>query len=386
MTKKILKLAMLAANGVFGMHCIGAEADNIKEFGFKVDGCDYCVVPDGENAVTYETLPKGMGRENIAVWGFHLPVSGMRAGSACRNSCGGNMGPPHKMIPTLIWSEQLGQCAFVPSTPGGTPSAIENYAFFSSRLRSVCIPRSVKHIRTKAFGWCQELACVSFEPGSELETIEKEAFLGAKFSFFEMPASVSVIGEKTFERCSNLRLVTFSPNSVLEEIGKWAFYGCSSLESIVISPRVSKIHPSTFEHCMSLKTVMFPKDSLLDEIDEYAFAGCCTLESIECPERLERIGKYAFERCNALAVNFEKSQSLRVIETGAFARCGILPEINIPDSVQEIGLGAFYGDKVNISVSPAILKQQLSIETIYNFANKIFEHPSEPPYGDATRH
>jgi hypothetical protein len=73
---------------------------------------------------------------------------------------------------------------------------IEHHAFFTSGLRSICIPRTVEVIGREAFSCCGQLTSVVFESDSRLRRIERSAFfLSSKLTSICIPESIEELGD-----------------------------------------------------------------------------------------------------------------------------------------------------------------------------------------------
>ena len=251
-----------------------------------------------------------------------------------------------------------------------TLTAIGEWMFYYSNLKSVFIPKSVETIEKMAFYACKSLTYVTFEKGSQLKTIGGwssydyfGAFAGCiSLTSIEIPASVETIEAMAFYNCSKLETVTFEKGSMLKTIGggcgstTYSYYGafsnCSSLTSIEIPASVEIIEPAAFYNCPKLETVTFEKGSMLKTIggrrssyDYKSYFGAFSnspITSIEIPASVETIERSAFQGCSKLGtVTFEKDSMLKTIEIDAFSNCSSLTSIGIPASVETID-AAFY--------------------------------------------
>lgn len=90
-------------------------------------------------------------------------------------------------------------------------TGIADKAFtYSSTLKRVVLPDTLKEIGERAFFNCTNLTSVT------------------------IPDSVTTIGKRAFDGCTGLTSVQFGANSKLKKIEKWAFINCPSLKQIVV--------------------------------------------------------------------------------------------------------------------------------------------------------
>ncbi|MBQ2978549.1 MAG: leucine-rich repeat protein [Bacteroidaceae bacterium] len=153
-----------------------------------------------------------------------------------------------------------------------TVKIIDDYAFASTRLQSMVVPKSVTKLGMSAFWGCEEL---------------KQITIGD---------SVEEIGDYAFSRCYNLESVVI-PNSVMS-LGDEAFWSCTNLKSAVIGKGVTRIGNYTFSRCENLTSVTLGESvaTLGDEV----FWSCSSLPSITLPAALQEMGNWCFENCTSL--------------------------------------------------------------------------------------
>ena len=152
---------------------------------------------------------------------------------------------------------QIGRSAFDNCTnltkielPEGI-TEIDEYTFLScNSLQDVTIPTSVNVINRDAFSGCTSLKTVNLP--QNLETIGTGAFFSSGLRSISLPKSVKEIESVAFYFCNDLSSVTL--NDGLSSIGRCAFYGCKSLEDITIPRTVTSIEKSAF-YCCELKTI-----------------------------------------------------------------------------------------------------------------------------------
>ena len=125
------------------------------------------------------------------------------------------------------------------------------------------------------------------------------------------------------------------PDSVTS-IRNGAFYGCSSLQSVVISPD----HPYfSFKNDMligrngilnfALGTIVHAviPDSVTHIINR-AFSGCSSLQSVVIPDSVTSIGEFAFRNCSSLQ-SVVIPDSVTYISDYAFSGCSSLRSVTL---------------------------------------------------------
>ena len=279
-----------------------------------------------------------------------------------------------------------------------TVTVINPYTFYSSRIQSVTIPKSVMAIGEGAFTYCTRNKLVinnssleitkgadshgdiahyanvvitegkeeyikdgdfyfhiesnelAYYAGNDTSITLPSDFKGKKYSIgataFQhneniknvlIPNNVTSIGDYAFSYCTNLTSIEI-PNSVTS-IGNGAFAGCSSFTSIVIPSSVTNIGNNAFQYCTKLVNIEIPNS--ITRIGEYAFSYCTNLTSIEIPSSVTNIGNNAFQYCTKL-VSIEIPNSVTGIGEYAFLNCTGLTSVVIGNSVTSIGGNAFY--------------------------------------------
>lgn len=173
-------------------------------------------------------------------------------------------------------------------------SEIGPYAFYGTRITSICIPATIKSMGEGAFGRSQ-LVDVRFEEGTTISSLPEDAFTGCEhLTHIDIPKSVTEIGPYAFEHCYTLDGVII-PDGV-KRIEKGVFRQCVSLSSIQM-PSVTEIGNSAFEECRSLHRVVLYN---VRTIGTSAFANCYTLYTVCLPKTLEIINEHAFDMCRSI--------------------------------------------------------------------------------------
>lgn len=128
----------------------------------------------------------------------------------------------------------------------------------------------------------------------------------------EVLQKVQKIYRQAFEKNTTLKSLIIGEN--VTELGSASFNLCSSLESVVLSPKI-EILPSRCFRLTKLKKIKM-SDSV-KEIGNYAFWGCDDLKIIAFGKSLESIGAAAFRSIPVEFLNLPAS--LKSIDNGAFS-------------------------------------------------------------------
>jgi hypothetical protein len=109
---------------------------------------------------------------------------------------------------------------------------IESFAFSSSSIESIEIPRNVRFIEGSAFSHTS-LSSISIESGNETFVIEREFFIDiihdelirtfSKSLSITIPSDVEILGSSCFAHCQSFSSISFESNSRLTRIESFAF-------------------------------------------------------------------------------------------------------------------------------------------------------------------
>ena len=188
------------------------------------------------------------------------------------------------------------------SIPYGNLQSISEYAFFSSSLQSISLPKCIQKIEPIAFGQCMELESFSSEGIIEIGIGAFNSCSNLKT--VNLPETLLRIGEGAFRDCGFTKIKL--PNS-LTSIGNSAFSGCDALLSITIPQQITQIEEYTFFLCKKIESIKLP--SSLTRIKEGAFSLCDNLSSIEIPGKITEIGDRAFYGCENMKSLYLKTKT-----------------------------------------------------------------------------
>ena len=146
---------------------------------------------------------------------------------------------------------------------------IGNKAFEQcGELSDVHFSNGLTSIGYGAFNGCSKLSSVTL-PDS-LKSIGEYAFYSSGLTAVTIPKNVTVINESTFLSCRNLTEVVI-PNGVTH-IKAYAFWGCQKLQKVTIPDSVVRIGQEAFEYCSSLEEAIIPRS--VTKISMLAFDKC----------------------------------------------------------------------------------------------------------------
>lgn len=166
-------------------------------------------------------------------------------------------------------------------------------AFWSSGLKYIRIPKSVREIEGMAFVNCTELDSVDIENG--VSTIANYAFANCtKLRNITIPSSVTSLGLNMFEGCTNLATANIlGPIQFLESN---LFKGCIKLKYFDVPESVQSICENAFKDCIRLDSVSL-HEGIVNIMD--AFNGCDSLRNITLPSTLLHMYS-AFGTCSKI--------------------------------------------------------------------------------------
>ncbi len=152
------------------------------------------------------------------------------------------------------------------------------------------------------------------------------------------------------------------------------FAGQTTLRSIILPKTIQRIGSHAFAGSRIEKIVFAGSKPELQEIGASAFEGCSELQEIPLSEKLTVIGEKAFAHAftggSFTVADLSGATALNTISAGAFEGCNTLTELKLPVNLVEIGDGAFR-ECYNLSgqlVLPSALKT-LGAEAFYNNKN-----------------
>ena len=179
-------------------------------------------------------------------------------------------------------------CPIAEITIPASVTAIGDYAFYATKLKTVTLPANVTKIGNHAFDWSL-LETITIPNG--VTGIGDGAFTRCFYlTQITIPNSVTVIGERAFENCPKLASVTLG--SGVKEIGEYCFSECGQLTDIHLPAGITTITPGMFYKCYALVDVNIPDN--VTTIDFEAFSYCRLTNGITIGSNVTFIGYGAF--------------------------------------------------------------------------------------------
>ncbi|MBR1789526.1 MAG: C10 family peptidase [Bacteroidaceae bacterium] len=110
-----------------------------------------------------------------------------------------------------------------------------------------------------------------------LTSLSDDAFNGCtKLASVRLPKSLKHIGKRSFAGCRVLK--TFALTDGLLSIGDSAFAGCRMLPNLLLPSGITRIEDNTFESCLAFTAMELPLG--IQYIGRQAFSGCTKLTSV----------------------------------------------------------------------------------------------------------
>lgn len=374
---------------------IGASAQNVKKI--ELGGIHYMISSDFQKASVIDPNPDDQINdyhgdifipERIGYDGVEYIVSSIDskafAGSAITSL----------IMPNTI--ESIGGYAFKGATYLENITMSENLKMIMScafvdcsSLTSIKIPKTTEMFGMEVFSNCSSLVSIVVDPENPsfdsredcnciIDTKTNSIMYGCSSS--TIPADITSINDKAFKGCG---ITSIQIPDAIDYVGSSAFQGCASLESVVLSKKMTRLYPDVFSSCSSLKEIVIPAG--ITHIDRSALRYCpsmakmtveegnknfdsrnnsnCIIEtstdkivagckSTVFPAGIQSIGDFAFSGSGITSVVIPEG----VVSIGeeSFAGCKELESIEIMKDVKAIGRFAFYAcPKLNsIKVSP----------------------------------
>ena len=262
--------------------------------------------------------------------------------------------------------------------PSGVIS-IGDYAFEGTNYTSVTLPNKLQTIGSHAFYNLPIKQKLNLP--TTLTSIGDEAFADTQvYGYFEIPNGITYLGngafrntqiESTalpdnpngitsiswglFQGCTNFKPYPLYIPGTYTRVEAYAFDGCSSLETVRMSPNLVSLGEYAFQntHVEFLKV-----PSNVEILPDGVFKNCKSLESLSLPANLKTVGSEALRGCNAL-----RNLSIEAIEPPAIERSSMIGVntdlclISIPTaSFEDYLLAEYWGQFVQ-------MRNDIAVET-----------------------
>ncbi|MGN1131288.1 MAG: leucine-rich repeat protein, partial [Ruminococcus sp.] len=262
---------------------------------------------------------------------------------------------------------------------------IDSYACENCvNLKNVKMNRNLESIGSRAFYNCTSLNEINFSEA--ISSIGSYAFFGCTGLRGELriPETVKSIGNYAFSGDNSLEKVKIAGNSEGTSIGSYAFQNCKGMTSVDLGS-VKTIGAYAFQNCSSLSSTLTIPDSVVSA-NEGAFAGCSKIEEVKISEKLTAISSYLFDGCISLCGEIIVPDSVETIYDYAFRNCKNVTSVVLGSNVSTIGSNNYYGYSPFLGMTavkqfmfrgsvvpkcayPDIFYSMNSLETIYIPAN-----------------
>ncbi|MGN0477585.1 MAG: leucine-rich repeat domain-containing protein, partial [Ruminococcus sp.] len=233
----------------------------------------------------------------------------------------------------------------------GDAEEYEVYNYWSN----IVVEKGVTAIGSFAFSASKNVfeRQLSYTLPNTLKTIKGGAFYTSEIKSIKIPDSVKALSSKvnfykndkeylrrgTFEGCRFLGNVKISEKSKLKSIGykTFAYSGLEYINSNNKIPNVTHVGNSAFCYT-DIAKISLPKA----EVYKSAFEECHRLNTVDISST-KKVRAYTFRGCWGLE-NIKLGNQLTWIGTESFKDCKTLKKITIPKNVEEIRYNAFTND------------------------------------------
>jgi hypothetical protein len=220
-----------------------------------------------------------------------------------------------------------------------------------SRLRSICLPRSVETICGGSFAECNNLSLLTFERGSRLTRIEGSPFsYCSSLNSVRLPASLQFLHHDAFPEVDAFQITIEESSRNFRVLGDFLmdieggtavrYFGFRRTPTLF--SEIETLEVGCFCGLLLLSSLVFERGSKLKRIEARALSHCLRLESICFPASVEILCAGCFQVRWALSsLAFEAESHLTEIEEKVFNGCADLASLSIPASVKKIHGSAF---------------------------------------------
>ena len=226
-----------------------------------------------------------------------------------------------------------------------------------SRLTSVTLPPTIRHIGKYAFKNCTRLSSIS------------------------LPGSIEMIDFGAFMDCTGLTTLTLGDG--IKSIGNYAFGGCTHIKRLVVPNSVESIGVAAFMDCTSLSALIVSDGTKL--IEEEAFAFCYNLSEVSIGNGTEVIGGYAFYNCPNLK-KVTMGEMVDSIGSMVFSGCKLIERFVLMPELPPLVAGEWTFDPANFSTATLVVRKEMSenyiCDEVWTKFNRIVNLEDEMIPGD----
>lgn len=237
-----------------------------------------------------------------------------------------------------------------------------SYAFYGSEIEEIVFSTTLKYIDEYAFANCFNLSSVDFNNG--LEVISDYAFMSTKLRSINIPSSINKIGINPFMGCSYLKEIKVDgnnpyyssykdTNTICEKASNKVISGC---KQSVINESIEEIGEDSFNG-VGIKELIIPNEVKI--LDKHSLASNFIKEIYT--NNVSDIYDGAFMD-NEKLEKIIFSNSLKTINSAIVSRCDKLAELILPNGVELIykeAFANFLGTKVVIPGSVKVVEEKV---------------------------
>ena len=224
-------------------------------------------------------------------------------------------------------------------------TTIGDFAFYKTNVNKICIPKSIKNIKSTCFERCAELTSIEVDPSNDYFSstdnilTSKDKTILYYFSHESdqgsIPSTVTVFSDACFSSCP-LKTFQFIPR--YKSFGVALFSGCQKLNKVVMTRMKCRSIPERmFSGCAKLGQIELPGS--IDYIGDYAFMGT-KLKAITLNDRLYYLGAGAFMNTKLKKIDLY-DKNITVLHPKVFAGCEKLERVQLPDVLMHIDTTTF---------------------------------------------
>lgn len=323
-----------------GVERVGMELSSYQEIGYKAFAADMAL-KDAEIPESVKIIRSRAFQNCIHLESVQLPSGLEHLGACVFRGCGSlknigiSQGKKYTVVNGMLINKERKTLIRAQNEPTrselqipGEIAEVESFAFDSSPVKMIRIPKSTRVLAQNSFQGCVNLERFAVDPqNSEFASAEGALYtrnrkrllrypIGCQSNHYYLEDEAEEISERAFSGALHLQSITFSNR--LQRIGTRAFEECGKLETMMLPASVQVIGERAFQLCSSLTSLMLPRS--IEEIGDFAFYGCKSIQTLSVPQNVQRIGHAAFQGCEDLKKIVLQS-NVSFIGDGAFEGC-----------------------------------------------------------------
>ena len=159
-------------------------------------------------------------------------------------------------------------------------------------LKEAKLSFKLTKIDTYTFDSCEVLNTLIIP--LSVKSIESYAFRSSGLESMIVPKTVTTLGTRSFQFCTKLKSLVIE--SALTTLPSYLIEGCTSLENIILPPTLTKLNSYDFQDC-AVKTLQLPAG--ITTIGSYCFIGS-KIETLVLPKSTVSVSYGTFQSCKNL--------------------------------------------------------------------------------------